>query len=67
MRYVEGVYGGKMVPYFAIVLFAGIRPDVRYGETFKITARYLENTESELDDLVLGLRSTSSPALAAAL
>jgi integrase len=32
-----------------------------------ITARYLENTESELDDLVLGLAAAPSPALAAAM
>lgn len=32
-----------------------------------ITARYLENTESELDDLVLGLAFTPAPAVAAAI
>ena len=32
-----------------------------------ITARYLENTESELDDLVLGLAAVPSPCLAAAM
>ncbi len=32
-----------------------------------ITARYLENTESELDDLVLGLATNSAPAVARAL
>jgi integrase len=32
-----------------------------------VTARYLENTESELDDLVLGLAAAPSPILAAAM
>jgi hypothetical protein len=32
-----------------------------------ITARYLENTETELDDRVLGLGVTPAPAFAAAM
>lgn len=38
MAYVEGYEGGEMVPYFAICLFAGIRPCVRFGEITKLQA-----------------------------
>ncbi len=38
MEFVEGYEGGKMVPYFAIALFAGIRPCVRFGEITKMQA-----------------------------
>jgi integrase len=36
MAYVESYEGGEMVPYFAICLFAGIRPCVRFGEITKL-------------------------------
>ncbi|MFZ5495499.1 MAG: site-specific integrase [Verrucomicrobiota bacterium] len=36
MAYVETYEGGKLVPYFAICLFAGIRPCVRFGEITKL-------------------------------
>lgn len=38
MRHVEGVYGGVMVPYFALCLFAGIRPSLPDGEIAKLQA-----------------------------
>jgi integrase len=36
MAFVESYEGGEMVPYFAICLFAGIRPCVRFGEITKL-------------------------------
>jgi integrase len=36
MAYVENYEAGEMVPYFAICLFAGIRPCVRFGEITKL-------------------------------
>lgn len=36
MAFVETYLGGALVPYFAICLFAGIRPCIRYGEITKL-------------------------------
>lgn len=36
MRHVEGFEGGVLVPYFALCLFAGIRPSVKDGEISKL-------------------------------
>jgi site-specific recombinase XerD len=36
MHYVETVAGGALVPYFALCLFAGIRPSMHDGEISKI-------------------------------
>ena len=36
MSFVETFEGGEMVPYFAICLFAGIRPCIRFGEITKL-------------------------------
>jgi integrase len=36
MAYVENYEAGEMAPYFAICLFAGIRPCVRFGEITKL-------------------------------
>ncbi len=36
MAYVEGYEGGKMVTFFALCLFAGIRPCIRFGEITKL-------------------------------
>lgn len=36
MHYVETLEGGKLVPMFALCLFAGIRPCVRFGEITKL-------------------------------
>jgi len=38
MEYVEDYKGGAMVPYFAICLFAGIRPCIQCGEISKMKA-----------------------------
>ena len=37
MHHVETINGGEMVPYFALALFAGIRPCLRHGEILKLT------------------------------
>jgi hypothetical protein len=39
MAYVEGYQGGQLVPFFALCLFAGIRPCLRSGEILKIKAK----------------------------
>lgn len=36
MEFVETYEGGEMVPYFAICLFAGVRPCIRFGEIAKV-------------------------------
>ncbi|MBP6865177.1 MAG: site-specific integrase [Candidatus Didemnitutus sp.] len=36
MEYVETYLEGELVPYFAICLFAGVRPCIRYGEITKL-------------------------------
>jgi integrase len=36
MAYLETFKGGALVPYFALCLFAGIRPNVLYGEIKKL-------------------------------
>ena len=38
MAYLETFEGGELVPYFALCLFAGIRPCVRFGEITKLQA-----------------------------
>jgi integrase len=39
MAFVEGHEGGRLVPFFALCLFAGIRPCVRNGEILKLPAK----------------------------
>ncbi len=36
MAYAESYHGGRLVPYFALCLFAGIRPCLRTGEILKL-------------------------------
>lgn len=38
MDYVENYHGGILVPFFALALFAGVRPDYRNGELAKLRA-----------------------------
>ncbi|AHF89148.1 hypothetical protein OPIT5_01610 [Opitutaceae bacterium TAV5] len=38
MAYVEGIDGGALVPYYALCLFAGIRPSVPDGEIARLPA-----------------------------
>jgi integrase len=42
MTYVEGFEGGRLVPYFALCLFAGIRPCVRTGEILRLKAEHID-------------------------
>jgi integrase len=41
MRHVEQIDGGALVPFFALALFAGIRPCVRTGEIFKLKPEHV--------------------------
>jgi integrase len=41
MTYVEGYRGGALVPFFALCLFAGIRPCVRTGEILKLRPEHV--------------------------
>jgi integrase len=41
MHHVERVDGGSLVPFFALALFAGIRPCVRHGEILKLQADHV--------------------------
>jgi integrase len=41
MTYVEGFQGGQLVPFFALCLFAGIRPCVRTGEILRIRPEHV--------------------------
>jgi integrase len=41
MTYVEGFQGGQLVPFFALCLFAGIRPCVRTGEILRIKPEHV--------------------------
>lgn len=71
MDYVEGYEGGKMVPYFAICLFAGIRPCVRFGEITKLQAESVKletnviHIEPEVSKVRMKRLVTIHPNLAA--
>jgi integrase len=41
MRHVEKIDGGALVPFFALALFAGIRPCVRTGEILKLKPEHV--------------------------
>jgi integrase len=41
MRYVETYEGGALVPFFALCLFAGIRPYIRTGEILKLKPEHI--------------------------
>lgn len=41
MRHVEQIDGGALVPFFALALFAGIRPCVRTGEILKLRPEHV--------------------------
>jgi integrase len=42
MTYVEDYEGGKLVPYFALCLFAGIRPCLRTGEILRLRPEHVK-------------------------
>jgi integrase len=41
MHHVEKIDGGSLVPFFALALFAGIRPCVRHGEILKLKPEHV--------------------------
>ena len=41
MHHVEQIDGGSLVPFFALALFAGIRPCVRHGEILKLRPEHV--------------------------
>jgi integrase len=42
MEFVETFHGGRLVPFYALCLFAGIRPDWQDGEISKIEERLFD-------------------------
>jgi integrase len=42
MTYVEGFQNGRLVPFFALCLFAGIRPCVRTGEILRLLPEHVQ-------------------------
>lgn len=48
MEIVEDYQGGRLVPFYALCLFAGIRPDWFHGEITKIKPEYFSWTKNEL-------------------
>lgn len=48
MEYFETFEGGRWVPYFALCLFAGIRPGVPDGEITKLNADAVKLSEKEI-------------------
>jgi integrase len=44
MKYVESYEGGKLVPFFALCLFAGIRPCLRGGEMSRLRPEHVKKT-----------------------
>ena len=45
MEFVEGYERGRLVPFFALCLFAGIRPCVRNGEILKLRSEHVRLAE----------------------
>ena len=48
MEYVEQIDGGRMVPYFVLTLFVGIRPSWIDGEITRITPAHINLKRAEL-------------------
>jgi len=71
MRYVETREGGAFVPFFALALFAGIRPCLRTGEIFKLKPEHVRldtgviHIEPEVSKVRMKRRVTIQPNLAA--
>jgi integrase len=71
MRHVEQQEGGAFVPFFALALFAGIRPCVRSGEIFKLKAEQVRldtgviHIEPEVSKVKMKRNVTIQPNLAA--
>jgi integrase len=55
MAHVEGYQGGRLVPFFALCLFAGIRPCLKSGEIFRLKPEHIR-----LDDGFIAIDGTVS-------
>lgn len=49
MEFVEGYQGGRMVNFFAVTLFAGIRPDMKNGEIGKIRPDHFDLDHGQIN------------------
>lgn len=50
MEFVETIEGGALAPYFALCLFAGVRPNERHGEIAKLQPEHIRlDTGGDLD------------------
>jgi integrase len=71
MRHVEQQEGGAFVPFFALALFAGIRPCLRTGEIFKLRPEQVRvdtgviHIEPEVSKVRMKRNVTIQPNLAA--
>jgi integrase len=71
MRYVETYEGGALVPFFALCLFAGIRPCIRTGEILKLKPEHIRldtgviHIEPEVSKVKMKRSITLQPNLAA--
>lgn len=71
MRYVETFEGGALVPFFALCLFAGIRPCMRTGEILKLRPEHIRldtgviHIEPEVSKVKMKRNVTIQPNLAA--
>jgi integrase len=71
MDFVEGYRGGRLVPYFALCLFAGIRPCLRDGEASKLQPEHVRldtgvvHIEPEVSKTGMKRNVTIQPNLAA--
>ncbi|MBI5688608.1 MAG: site-specific integrase [Verrucomicrobia bacterium] len=71
MEFVEAHEGGRLVPFFALCLFAGIRPCVRGGEIIKLKPSDVRldtgviHVEPEVSKVRMKRRVTIQPNLAA--
>ena len=48
MEYMENYEGGRWVPYFALCLFAGIRPSVPHGEITRLKSDAIDLEKAEI-------------------
>lgn len=71
MAFVEQHEGGRLVPFFALCLFAGIRPCVRNGEIMKLKPEHVRldtgiiHVEPEISKVRMKRHVTIQPNLAA--
>ncbi|MDF9828511.1 integrase [Ereboglobus sp. PH5-10] len=71
MEYIEGFHGGKLAPFFALCLFAGIRPDSERGEIAKLKPEHVNmetgviHIEPEVSKIDMKRNVTIQPNLVA--